>query len=59
VLAVVLFSVCSENALGVMDQTFRGRFHHELVDRFAKKNFIGKPISIPIIKKGLRQNTTV
>jgi hypothetical protein len=55
VLVVVLFSVCSEKALGVMDQTLRGRSHHELVNSFAKKNFIRKPISIPIIKKGLKQ----
>jgi hypothetical protein len=38
-LAVVLFSVCSEKALRVMDQTLRGRSHHDLVNSFAKKNF--------------------
>jgi hypothetical protein len=39
VLAVVLFSVCSEKAVRVMDQTLRGRSHHDLVNSFAKKNF--------------------
>jgi hypothetical protein len=39
VLVVVLFSVCSEKALRVMDQTLRGRSHHDLVNSFAKKNF--------------------
>jgi len=38
VLAVVLFSVCSEKAIGVMDQTLRGRSHHEFVNSFAKKD---------------------
>jgi hypothetical protein len=53
VLAVVLFSVCSEKALRIMDQTLRGRSHHDLVNSFSKKNFrenIRKTTSIPINK---------
>ena len=39
VLVVVLFFVCSEKAIMVMDQTLKGRSHHDLMDSFAKKNF--------------------
>jgi hypothetical protein len=39
VLVVVLFSVCSEKSLRVMDQTLRGRSHHDLVNNFSKNNF--------------------
>jgi hypothetical protein len=38
VLFVALFSVCSEKAIGVMDQTLRGRSHHEFVNNFSKKD---------------------
>jgi hypothetical protein len=38
-LVIVLFSVCSEKALRIIDQTLKGRSHHDLVNSFAKKNF--------------------
>jgi hypothetical protein len=38
-LVVILFFVCSEKALRVMDQTLRARSHHDLLNNFSKKNF--------------------
>jgi hypothetical protein len=37
VLAAVLFSVCSEKALMVMDQTLGVRSQHELVNSFCQE----------------------
>ena len=36
-LVAVLFSVCSEKAIMVMDQTLRVDLHHDLVDRFCQE----------------------
>jgi len=33
------FLYAQKKALGVMDQSLRGRSHHELVNSFAKKEF--------------------